>query len=171
MSPALILFWGRGCLRRDTFCQQRQKVCKKRRQKPDGFWTSFARSAHFRPLGCVPHVWKVLQGNLNIESSLRRTADDPTFRPRPTENPLADRKGFQNLGFDALLGTFPAREKYPAGGVDKPPPNAKADRRGFLRSAVYHHLFSTFSANPRKSFTRTAVPSSRTAVPVKRPNT
>ena len=120
MSPALILFWGRGCLRRDTFCQQRQKVCKKRRQKPDGFWTSFARSAHFRPLGCVPHVWKVLQGNLNIESSLRRTADDPTFRPRPTENPLADRKGFQNLGFGALLGAFPAREKYPVGDMDQP---------------------------------------------------
>ena len=36
---------------------------------------------------------------------------------------------------------------------------------------LFYHLFSTFSAKPGKSFTRISVPSSRIAVPVKRPKT
>ena len=37
--------------------------------------------------------------------------------------------------------------------------------------AFYYHLFSTFSAKPKKSCTRRTVPSSSVAVPVNRPNT
>ena len=37
--------------------------------------------------------------------------------------------------------------------------------------AFYYHLFSTFSAKPKKSFTCKTVPSSSAAVPVNRPNT
>ena len=65
---------------------------------------------------CAPpkrknHALKILQD----QRQRRRTADDSKFRLRPTALP-ADRKGFQNLGFGTLLGTFPARGKYPAGG-------------------------------------------------------
>ena len=57
-----------------TSFRQRKKGTKERRQKPDGFWTSSARPARFRSLGCVPHGWGILQGALNVVSSavLRR---------------------------------------------------------------------------------------------------
>ena len=42
---------------------------------------------------------------------------------------------------------------------------------GHSRPRRDHHLFSTFSAKPGKSSTRITRPSSRIAVPVKRPNT
>ena len=45
---------------------------------------------------------------------------DTKLSPRPTETPLVDGKGFQNLGFGASLDTFCAHRKYPAGGTDKP---------------------------------------------------
>ena len=44
-------------LRRHTFCQQRQKVCKKRRLNLR-FKDPLARPVPFRPLGCVPHGWE-----------------------------------------------------------------------------------------------------------------
>ena len=50
--------WKVGrCLRRHTFCQQRQKVCKKRRLNLR-FKDPLARPVPFRPLGCVPHGWE-----------------------------------------------------------------------------------------------------------------
>ena len=50
--------WKVGrCLRRHTFCQQRQKVCKKRRLNLR-FKDPLAHPVPFRPLGCVPHGWE-----------------------------------------------------------------------------------------------------------------
>ena len=50
--------WKVGrCLRRHTSCQQRQKVCKKRRLNLR-FKDPLARPVPFRPLGCVPHGWE-----------------------------------------------------------------------------------------------------------------
>ena len=50
--------WKVGrCIRRHTFCQQRQKVCKKRRLNLR-FKDPLARPVPFRPLGCVPHGWE-----------------------------------------------------------------------------------------------------------------
>ena len=50
--------WEVGrCLRRHTSCQQRQKVCKKRRLNLR-FKDPLARPVPFRPLGCVPHGWE-----------------------------------------------------------------------------------------------------------------
>ena len=50
--------WKVGrCLRGHTFCQQRQKVCKKRRLNLR-FKDPLARPVPFRPLGCVPHGWE-----------------------------------------------------------------------------------------------------------------
>ena len=50
--------WKVGrCIRRHTFCQQRQKVCKKRRLNLR-FKDPLARPVPFRPLGCVPHSWE-----------------------------------------------------------------------------------------------------------------
>ena len=66
-------------------------------------------------------VWCVNFYISEHERQRRRRGDDTTFRPRPTETLPADRKGSQEtLVSCALLGTFPAREKYPAGGMDKP---------------------------------------------------
>ena len=48
---------GLVSLRRHTFCQQRQKVCKKRRLNLR-FKDPLARPVPFRPLGCVPHGWE-----------------------------------------------------------------------------------------------------------------
>ena len=50
--------WKVGrCIRRHTSCQQRQKVCKKRRLNLR-FKDPLARPVPFRPLGCVPHGWE-----------------------------------------------------------------------------------------------------------------
>ena len=52
-------------------------------------------------------------------------------------------------------------------------PSLNPKKRGGNASAPmkFHHLFSTFSAKPGKSSTRITCPSSRTAMPVKRPKT
>ena len=49
--------------------------------------------------------------------------------------------------------------------------NLQLFRESEEKSGRAYHLFSTFSAKPISSRTATAVPSSSTAVPVKRPNT
>ena len=48
---------GVFCLRRHTFCQQRQKVCKKRRLNLR-FKNPLARPVPCRSLRCVPYGWK-----------------------------------------------------------------------------------------------------------------
>ena len=50
-------------------------------------------------------------------------------------------------------------------------PELQSSSGFFIIALLYHHLFSTFSAKPGKSRTSITVPSSSTALPVKRPNT
>ena len=69
------------------------------------------------------------------ERQRRRRGDGTTFRHRPTETPLVDRKGFQNLGFGALLGTFPAREKYHAGGR-----TSRFSHQSLTKNASHHNF-------------------------------
>ncbi len=83
---------------------------------------------------------KFYKGALNVVSSLRRTEADTTFRPRPTETPLVDRKGFQNLGFGFWV-LFPCGKSSPRRRQDKPirPP---IHRQGVLRR--YPRLVAVF---------------------------
>ncbi len=69
------------------------------------------------------------------------------------------------MKFHKKLGVFEACKKVWEDFFDtlkKPHPRVR-----FL----YHHLFETFSAKPGKSFISMTLPSSRTALPVNRPNT
>ena len=150
--------WKVGrCLRRHTSCQQRQKVCKKRRLNLR-FKDPLARPVPFRPLGCVPHGWECFARGFkcriipamalilqNIRCMflmfscrrghrpLRKKYAPPTFHTFSGSG--AGGETIQSLGHvlqisllstkkrarnrmvsGALLGTFPAWEKCPAGG-------------------------------------------------------
>ena len=69
----------------------------------------------------APHSAKQLY-ILHRQRQRRRSRDDTKLRPRPTENPACrpERKSRNHPVSGALLGTFPVREKYPAGGMDQP---------------------------------------------------
>ena len=130
--PACFAFWA-GSLRRHTFCQQRQKYAKNAARN---------RMVSGLPLS-APHVsgcWdtcraveSTMQGALNVVSSLRAPSCQPISDRYAAANRDTSSKpprfihhwrrfvDFQKPSVSgALLGTFPAREKCPAGGADNP---------------------------------------------------
>ena len=81
---------GMLCLRRHTFCQQRQKVCKKRRQN-QGFEILSAPHAGnvviMRPTRLESFI---LQGGLNVVSSLRFAQSAAAAQEIAEAPPVAD---------------------------------------------------------------------------------
>ena len=107
-----------GCLRRHTFCQQRQKVCKKRRQS-QGFGNrrSDAAAAALKCRGTsierrddayiVPNERTLRPFISRRQRQRRRREDDTKLRMRPTETLRADRKGSpETYGFWRAFGYF-----------------------------------------------------------------
>ena len=180
--------WKVGrCIRRHTFCQRRQKVCKKRRLNLR-FKDPLARPVPFRPLGCVPHGWECFARGFkcriipamalilqNIRCMflmfscrrghrpLRKKYAPPTFHT--VSGSGAGGETIQSLGHvlqisllstkkrarnhtvsGALLGTFPAWEKCPAGGrtsrfnCHSPPKKTEQD---FARPALFISCFKS----------------------------
>ena len=137
-----------GCLRRHTFCQQRQKVCKKRRQN-QGFeilsaphagnvvimrptrLENFARGLKCSIVSALADEARRFRGSVPIGGHevdgdrLTRRYSEKTMQnfvhvlPTPS---LVDRKGSQETMrlLARLLGTFCASRKYPSGGTDTP---------------------------------------------------
>ena len=102
---------GAGMPSARYFLPAAAKSMQKHRQKPDGFWTSFARSAHFRPLGCVPHVLGAMQGASNVGSSPRAPFyRSPTCRPERIPKPW----------FWRAFWYFSRTGKVPVGDMNQP---------------------------------------------------
>ena len=130
--PACFAFWA-GSIRRGTFCQQRQKYAKNaaRNRMVSGLSLSAPHVS-----GCwdaCRAVESTMQGALNVVSSLRAPSCQPISdryaaanRDTSSKPPRFIRHWRRFVDFQkpsvsgALLGTFPAREKCPAGGTDNP---------------------------------------------------
>ena len=123
-----------GCLRRHTFCQQRQKVCKKRRQN-QGFeilsaphagnvvimrptrLENFARGLKCSIVSAVSREcpdWRSRSGRGSVDTTVFRE-DDAKFRPRPTDTLACrpERKSRNHAASCASFGNFLCEQKVP----------------------------------------------------------